>query len=431
MNDPHVDQAYRLALQYAVREDPGRFPEAAQRVRTLDRRGEVSRRELTLLAIVAALRQGDESGLEHLQTELGEPTDADRHRLRELFVRTPEHSAEAFRRRVATIVERPSSNPVAQAASSPWTRVAIVAGVSIAALAGGYVLGGRASLWPLPSFLAAQIERPETALRDVTIDLLTADLGNLWDRLPPAWREDADSAMAKLVRNVEAELLRSMRELLEAYATVLENKGEFVVGSSTFDDSWIAAWTGEVEGLGEALRRLAGGPLLDPSAVRSFDMGEVLATIESSRLAREVLIDSISLPVAREMGISAATIRRPDARRVLEGRIGVVVKAHSDDYATVELSCGDWERSVEMIREQGRWVSEPMARWWETTLSQLRMTAVEIRTFEGQQRSDELLRLLAAQRQELDLLATAQTQSEFDEIAAGIPARMFVRLNLW
>lgn len=431
MNDPHVEQAFRLAMQFAVRDDPRRFAEAARKVRTLDRHGEVRGRELDLLALVAALRQGDEGAVAAAEAAVAPMGDADRRRLAELLPRTPEHAVEAFRRRCVGLVEPPRAGVAAISRGGSWIGGGVVAAAVVFVLGAGYFAGGRASLWPLPGWLEAKVERPEDAFRDITIDLLTADLATLWDRLPPSWQEDADNAFVKLVRNVDEDMIRSMRELLEAYAKVFETQGEFIVGSAAFDQVWVSAWSGEIEELGRAFRRLAESPLFDPTSVRSFDTGALLSSIEASGLVRAVVIDAVSRPLAAEMSISAATLRRPDARRLLEGRIGAVVKAEADDYATVELSCGDWERSVEMIREQGRWVSEPMARWWERNLSELRIAAVDLKTLEGQNRTDELLESIAVQRQELDLLSTATTQREFDEILAGMPARMFVRLNLW
>ena len=89
MSDPHVQQAYRVAVQFAVQDDPKRAVEMIQRIRTLDRHGSVPSSELAILTAVAAVRSARKQDIETAMAAIQVGSEPAMRRLREYLLSAP------------------------------------------------------------------------------------------------------------------------------------------------------------------------------------------------------------------------------------------------------------------------------------------------------------------------------------------------------
>ena len=296
---------------------------------------------------------------------------------------------------------------------------------------GSYLIGGRAGLWSIPRFMDARAERPEDALREWVIDLVTLDLVGAWDRLPPSWRADADESLKRLRGSLDPKVLSAMKDLLEAQADLLESKRGFIEPRVP-EALWFAFGADDYDGLIAGCRALAEGPLLDPEALGSIRARDLLGALSGSTYARTVLGPLLADELMEELEISAATLQRPDVREHLRARIGVVVQSEGDSLASVRLVFPRGEEVVfDMMREEERWVPEGLARGWEELLASIRRLSLEVRTRSGETEIDELVSAMAAQREAIERLKTARTQEEFDSMVAQLPARLIMRRAWW
>ncbi len=433
MSDPHVQQAYRVAVQFAVQDDPKRAVEMIQRIRTLDRHGSVPSSELAILTAVAAVRSARKQDIETAMAAIPIGNDAAMRRLREYLLSAPESAQPGFRAYVDRITAPPQA-PVIAAARRAGGRAAafLFGGLLVAALGfGGYFAGGRAELWPLPRWLEGRLERPEEALREWIIDLVTFDLVAGWDRMPRSWREDSDAAVAKLLANLDPKLVVATQQLLEAQANLLEKQRAFIEPAIP-EALWFVSEDQDYDGLIAACRALANGPLLESIGLSSIGMGELITGLQDSPYARVVLGPLLADQLIEDLDLKPATLRRPDVRDHLRGRIGVVVQSEGTKLASVRLIFPDGDESeVEMMFEEGVWVPEGFARAWEEWIADLRRLSIDVRTRAGEDWVDASIEWMNAQRQELDRLSTARSKDEFDDMIEQMPIRIWSRLNWW
>lgn len=433
MSDPHVQQAYRVAVQFAVQDDPKRAVEMIQRIRTLDRHGSVPSSELAILTAVAAVRSARKQDIETAMAAIPVGNDAAMRRLREYLLSAPESAQPGFRAYVDRITAPPQA-PVIAAARRAGGRAAafLFGGLLVAALGfGGYFAGGRAELWPLPRWLEGRLERPEEALREWIIDLVTFDLVAGWDRMPRSWREDSDAAVAKLLANLDPKLVVATQQLLEAQANLLEKQRAFIEPAIP-EALWFVSEDQDYDGLIAACRALANGPLLESIGLSSIGMGELITGLQDSPYARVVLGPLLADQLIEDLDLKPATLRRPDVRDHLRGRIGVVVQSEGTKLASVRLIFPDGDESeVEMMFEEGVWVPEGFARAWEEWIADLRRLSIDVRTRAGEDWVDASIEWMNAQRQELDRLSTARSKDEFDDMIEQMPIRIWSRLNWW
>lgn len=433
MSDPHVQQAYRVAVQFAVQDDPKRAVEMIQRIRTLDRHGSVPSSELAILAAVAAVRSARKQDIETAMAAIPIGNDAAMRRLREYLLSAPESAQPGFRAYVDRITAPPQA-PVIAAARRAGGRAAafLFGGLLVAALGfGGYFAGGRAELWPLPRWLEGGLERPEEALREWIIDVVTFDLVAGWDRMPRSWREDSDAAVAKLLANLDPKLVVATQQLLEAQANLLEKQRAFIEPEIPAA-LWFVSEEQDYDSLIAACRALANGPLLDSVGLSSIGMGELITAVQDSPYARVVLGPLLADQLIEDLDLKPATLRRPDVRDHLRGRIGLVVQSEGTKLASVRLIFPDGDESeVEMMFEEGVWVPEGFARAWEEWIADLRRLSIDVRTRAGEDWVDASIEWMNAQRQELDRLSTARTKDEFDDMIDQMPIRIWSRLRWW
>lgn len=433
MTDPHVQQAYRAAVQYAVHDDPERTAEMIQRIRTLDRHGSVPPSELAVLAVVAAVRARRRSGLESSLAALGERDAAVSRRLREYLLAAPEASQPGFRE----FVEQLTASPVAakvHAVRRAGGRAVVVAGAILVLLVvgvGGFLVGGRAGLWPTPRWMDARAERPEEALREWIIDLVTLDLVAAWDRLPSSWRSDADESLERLRGSIDPKVLAAAKDLLETQADLLESKRAFIEPEVP-EAFWFAVGVDDYDGLIAGCRSLSAGPLLDPGMLGSISARDLLQALSGSAYARTALGPILADQLMEDLEISAATLVRPDVREHLRARIGVVVQSEGDSLASVRLVFPRGEEVVfDMMLEEGRWISEALARDWEDLIAWIRRLSIEVRTRSGETEIDKLVSVMTTQREELERLKTAKTKEEFDAMVTQLPVRIMMRQAWW
>lgn len=433
MSDPHVQQAYRVAVQFAVQDDPKRAVEMIQRIRTLDRHGSVPSSELAILTAVAAVRSARKQDIETAMAAIPVGNDAAMRRLREYLLSAPESAQPGFRAYVDRITAPPQA-PVIAAARRAGGRAAMLVfgGLLVAAVGfGAYFAGGRAELWPLPRWLEGRLERPEEALREWIIDVVTFDLVAGWSRMPRSWREDSDAAVAKLLANLDPKLVVATQQLLEAQANLLEKQRAFIEPAIP-EALWFASGEQDYDGLIAACRALANGPLLESIGLSSIGMGEMITGLQDSPYARVVLGPLLADQLIEDLELKPATLRRPDVRDHLRGRIGVVVQSEGTKLASVRLIFpGGAESEVEMMFEEGVWVPEGFARAWEEWIADLRRLSIDVRTRAGEDWVDSSIEWMNAQRQELDRLSTARTRGEFDDMVEQMPVRIWSRLNWW
>lgn len=433
MSDPHVQQAYRVAVQFAVQDDPKRAVEMIQRIRTLDRHGSVPSSELAILTAVAAVRSARKQDIETAMAAIPIGNDAAMRRLREYLLSAPESAQPGFRAYVDRITAPPQA-PVIAAARRAGGRAAafLFGGLLVAALGfGGYFAGGRAELWPLPRWLEGGLERPEEALREWIIDVVTFDLVAGWDRMPRSWREDSDAAVAKLLANLDPKLVVATQQLLEAQANLLEKQRAFIEPEIPAA-LWFVSEEQDYDSLIAACRALANGPLLDSVGLSSIGMGELITAVQDSPYARVVLGPLLADQLIEDLDLKPATLRRPDVRDHLRGRIGLVVQSEGTKLASVRLIFPDGDESeVEMMFEEGVWVPEGFARAWEEWIADLRRLSIDVRTRAGEDWVDASIEWMNAQRQELDRLSTARTKDEFDDMIDQMPIRIWSRLRWW
>ncbi len=433
MSDPHVQQAYRVAVQFAVQDDPTRAAEMIQRIRTLDRHGSVPSSELAILSAVAAVRSARKQDIENAMAAIPVGSEPAMRRLREYLLSAPEASQPGFRAYVDRITAPPQA-PALEAARRVGGRAAALAfgGLLVAGIGfGAYFAGGRADLWPLPRWLEGRLERPEEALREWIIDVVTFDLIAGWNRMPKSWRDDSDAAVAKLLANLDPKLLVATQQLLDAQANLLEKQRAFIEPEIP-PALWFASGDQNYDGLIAACRSLADGPLLDSVGLSSIGMGELIQGLQDSPYARVVLGPMLADQLIEDLDLKPATLRRPDVRDHLRGRIGAVVQSEGTKLASVRLIFPDGgESEVEMMFEEGVWVPEGFARAWEEWIADLRRLSIDVRTRAGEDWVDASIEWMNAQRQELDRLSTARTKEEFDAMVEQMPIRVWSRLNWW
>ena len=161
-------------------------------------------------------------------------------------------------------------------------------------------------------------------------------------------------------------------------------------------------------------------------------MGELITGLQDSPYARVVLGPVLADQLIEDLELKPATLRRPDVRDHLRGRIGVVVQSEGTKLASVRLIFpGGAESEVEMMFEEGVWVPEGFARAWEEWIADLRGLSIDVRTRAGEDWVDSSIEWMNAQRQELDRLSTARTEDEFDDMVEQMPVRIWSRLNWW
>jgi hypothetical protein len=230
----------------------------------------------------------------------------------------------------------------------------------------------------------------------------------IWAAMPESYKKDVNSLVGNFAQKMDQDLWNKAFVIASKTVDVAKTKKDFILAnpmasqifgekSKELKENWSS--------VAQILEIIVNSDIAKLEKLKTFDGGKFLSSTVS-----ELILKSKDLK----------KLIKDDAPTDMEGVTIETVKTNGKT-ATVKIT--DKEGKAEtftMIKVEGRWVPEELAKEWPDFIKQAQEGIAEISGEEMKQNKPKVLAAMAAAESVVDQLKSAKTQAEFDTVVQGL-----------